>query len=84
MILENPEEAAELLAEEAEIELDVAKKQLERNDFSNPVPGDVHVEAINSAGEVLQEGGVIKEDVDVAETTEALINPSYAEETINE
>ncbi|RCW67050.1 aliphatic sulfonate ABC transporter substrate-binding protein [Saliterribacillus persicus] len=83
-ILENPEEAAELLAEEAQIDLEVAKKQLERNDFSNPVPGDVHVEALNSAGKVLQEGEVIKEDVDIAETTEALINSSYAEETINE
>ncbi|MCT2536062.1 aliphatic sulfonate ABC transporter substrate-binding protein [Aquibacillus koreensis] len=83
-IIENPEEAAELLAEEAGIDVEVAKKQLERNDFSNPVPGDTHIEALIAAGKVLQEGGDIKESVDVEQTTNDLIDPSFAEEVIGE
>ncbi|MRH42022.1 aliphatic sulfonate ABC transporter substrate-binding protein [Aquibacillus halophilus] len=83
-ILENPEEAAALLAEEAGIDVEVAKKQLERNDFSNPVPGETHINAIVEAGKVLQAGEVIKADVDIEETTNALIDPSFAEEVIGE
>ncbi|MDC3416171.1 aliphatic sulfonate ABC transporter substrate-binding protein [Aquibacillus salsiterrae] len=81
-VIENPEEAAELLAEEAGINVEVAKKQLERNDFSNPVPGEVHVNALVEAGKVLQEGEVIKPDVNIEETTNNLIDPSFAEEVI--
>lgn len=83
-ILENPEEAAELLAEEAGISVEVAKKQMERNDLSNPIPGDTHREALNAAGEVLQAGGVIDEDVDIESTTDSLIDPSFAEETVEQ
>ncbi|WP_226036012.1 aliphatic sulfonate ABC transporter substrate-binding protein [Aquibacillus saliphilus] len=81
-VLDNPEEAAELLAEEASISVDVARKQLERNDFSEPVPGDVHRNALVEAGHILQDGEVIDADVDVEETTNELIEPSFAEETI--
>ncbi|WP_407270732.1 aliphatic sulfonate ABC transporter substrate-binding protein [Radiobacillus sp. PE A8.2] len=81
-IIENPEEAAELLAEEAGIDVEVAKKQLERNDFSEPIPGDVHYEAIVAAGKVLQEGEVIEADVDVEALTTELIESTYAEEVI--
>lgn len=82
-VLENPEEAAQLLADEAGISLEVAKKQLvERTDLSNPVPGDVHVNAIIEAGKVLQAGEVIKADVDIEETTNNLIDPSFAEEVV--
>ncbi|MFD1851385.1 aliphatic sulfonate ABC transporter substrate-binding protein [Oceanobacillus bengalensis] len=81
-IIEHPEEAAELLSEEASIELDVAKKQLERNDFSEPVPSNVHHDAIVEAGKVLQEGDVIDREVDIEELTSELIEASFAEETI--
>src|SRR5690625_5113764 len=40
--IDNPEEAAEILAEEASIKLEVAKKQMERNDFFEPIPAEVH------------------------------------------
>src|SRR5699024_113406 len=71
-VLENPDETAEILAEEASISLDVAQQQLERNDFSQPVPGDVHHEAIIEAGNVLQEGDVVDPSVDVEALTEEL------------
>ncbi len=82
-ILENPEEAAELLAEEAEISTDVANIQLvERTILDNPVPGDAHVEAIIAAGNVLQQAGDLEEDDDVEALTNELINPEYAEKVI--
>lgn len=81
-VLDNPEEAAKLLAEEASISEDVARIQLERNDFSEPVPGDVHREALIEAGKVLQAGDVIDAEADIEDLTSNLIDPSFAEETI--
>ncbi|GAA0307780.1 sulfonate transport system substrate-binding protein [Gracilibacillus halotolerans] len=81
-VLDNPEEAAELLAEEAGIDLEVAKIQMERNDFSNAIPGDVHLESIKEAGRVLQEADVLNDDVDVEETANNLIEPKFSEEVI--
>lgn len=81
--VENPAEAAELLAEEADISLDVAEIQLvERTDFSNPMPGEEHIEAIKEAGNVLKNAGDLEESDDVEALANALINPEYAEAVI--
>ncbi|SFM21996.1 sulfonate transport system substrate-binding protein [Gracilibacillus orientalis] len=81
--LDNPEEAAELLAEQAEISVDVANIQLvERTDLTNPLPGDEHVEAIAAAGNVLKNAEVLTEEDDVETLTNELINPEYAEAVI--
>lgn len=80
--VENPDKAAKILAEEAGLDLEVAKKSLERNDLSNSVPGDALTETVLGAGHVLQEEEVIKSDVDIEKITEELINPTYAEEVI--
>lgn len=81
-VLENPDEAAEILAKEAQISLDVAKKQMERNDFSNSVPGEVQIKALTSAGDVLQEGDIIQEGVELDSLVDQLINDEYAKEVI--
>ncbi|SDK05416.1 aliphatic sulfonate ABC transporter substrate-binding protein [Sediminibacillus albus] len=83
-VQDNPEEAAKLLAEEAEIKEEVAVKQLERNDFSEPVPGEVQREALVEAGKVLQESETIDPEANIEELTDELIDPSFAEETISE
>lgn len=80
--IEHPDEAAEILAEEANLDLEVAKKSLDRNDLSGPVPGDALKETIQGAGTVLQEEEVIKPDVDVDQLTEELVRPEFAEEVI--
>ncbi|MFD1356572.1 aliphatic sulfonate ABC transporter substrate-binding protein [Fictibacillus halophilus] len=80
--LENPEEAAKLLSEEAGIKEDVAKKQLERNNFSEPVPGSQHEKAISAAGEVLQTEEIVKKDTDIEKLVKELINPKFAEKVI--
>lgn len=81
--LENPEEAVEILLEEASIPEDVARIQMERNDFSDPVPGEVHHEALAEAGKILQEAEVIESEVAIEELTSSLIDSSFAEEVIN-
>ncbi|SDM18725.1 aliphatic sulfonate ABC transporter substrate-binding protein [Sediminibacillus halophilus] len=83
-VQENPGEAAELLAEEAEIKEEVAVKQLERNDFSEPVPGETQRDALIEAGKVLQGSETIDPEANIEELTDELIDPSFAEETISE
>ncbi|WP_371128705.1 aliphatic sulfonate ABC transporter substrate-binding protein [Salinicoccus roseus] len=81
-IQENPDEAVEIMVKEAQIEPEVARLQLERNDFSNPVPGPVHQEALVESGNILQEVDVIDPDADIEALVSDLIEPSFAEETI--
>lgn len=80
--MENPEETANILAKEAGIPVDVAKKQLERTDYSNPIPGDDHEQALIEAGKVLQEGEVIDQQVELEKTVSDLIESKFAEEVI--
>lgn len=80
--IENPDELAEILVKHAQISPEVAKKQLERNDFSEPVPGDKQIEALNAAGTVLQKGDIIDKNTDVSTLVNELINPEFAKEVI--
>jgi sulfonate transport system substrate-binding protein len=76
--LENPDEAAKLLSEEAGINENVARKELERNNFSEPVPGPKHIKAIAAAGKVLQAEDIVKKDTELEKLANELINPLYA------
>ncbi|SIS57550.1 aliphatic sulfonate ABC transporter substrate-binding protein [Salimicrobium flavidum] len=80
--IDNPEETAEILAAEAELDLEVAKQSLERNDFSNAVPNQDVIDTITAAGDVLQDVEVIDQEADIDALTEEMINPSFAEEVI--
>ncbi|WP_017470511.1 aliphatic sulfonate ABC transporter substrate-binding protein [Amphibacillus jilinensis] len=81
-VIDHPEDAVTLLAEQAEISEEVAAIQLERNDFSEPIPGDIHYQALIESGLILQEGEVIEADANIEQLVEELINPSFAERTI--
>ncbi|MGN7300651.1 aliphatic sulfonate ABC transporter substrate-binding protein [Ferdinandcohnia sp. SAFN-114] len=84
-VLENPEETAEILAKSANIDIEVANKQLnERNDFSNPVPGEIQIEALTEAGKVLQAQEIIGKDVKLDQLVQELINPTFAENVIKQ
>ncbi|MDQ0254635.1 sulfonate transport system substrate-binding protein [Evansella vedderi] len=83
-VLENPGETAEIMAREAGIDISVAELQLERNNFSTPVPGQEHIDSIIEAGTVLQEAGVINSSVDLEDVVQQLIDPSFAERVINQ
>lgn len=76
-VIENPEETAEILAKAAQIDPDVAKVQMDRNDFTVSKPGEEQKPAIIAAGEVLKSKGIIDEKTDVKELVDELINPQY-------
>lgn len=78
----NPEEVASILATEAKISPAVAKKVLERNDFSNPIPGQVHVEALTAASEVLLGEALIKKETDIPKVIKELVDGSFASEVV--
>jgi sulfonate transport system substrate-binding protein len=80
--IKNPEKTAEILAKEASIDKDVALKQLERTDYSNSLPGSDQVEALQSAGEVLQKSDIFDKNADVEKLVNELINPEYAKKVI--
>lgn len=81
--IEHPEETAEILAKYAEMDVEVATLQVvERNDFSNSLPGEIHHQALVEAGKVLQNNDIIKADVDLEKTVNELINPAFAQEII--
>jgi len=81
-IIANPEETAKLVSEEAKISLPVAKLQLSRNDFSNPVPGTEHLKALKAAGPLLVEEDLVKKGVDVDKVIDELVDPSFARAVI--
>lgn len=77
-VIENPEETTELLAKEAQIDIEVAKTQMSRNDFTVSKPGgEAQKSAIIAAGEVLKSKEIIDTKIDVKELVDELINPEY-------
>lgn len=82
--LDNPEDAISILANEAEISEDVATIQLGRNTFDQPIPGQVHREALIEAGLILQAGEVIDQDAEIETLVTELINSEFAERVIIE
>lgn len=81
-VLEHPQQTAELLAKESGLPLDVAKLQLSRTDFDNPVPGQEHVDALKAAADTLIEEKLVRRGVNVEQTIEQLISPQLAHEVI--
>ncbi|PYZ97101.1 ABC transporter substrate-binding protein [Alteribacter lacisalsi] len=81
-VIDNPEETAEIMAREAQMDEEVAALQLERNNFENPVPGNEHVDSLTEAGLVLQEAGVMEGNLDIEQVVEDLIDPEYSENVI--
>lgn len=77
-ILEHPDEAAEIIAKEAQIDLDIAKKQLERTKFDTYIPSNEQKEALHAAGDILQKAGVIDQKADLTKHIDELIDPSFA------
>ena len=73
--IEHPAELRAIVAKAAKLSEPVAAKQLERNDFSNPVIGKEHRDAIVAAGDVLKDSRVIPADTDIAAVADALIDP---------
>lgn len=82
-IVAHPAETAKLVAEEAKLPLDVARLQLKRNDFSNPVPGAEHVSALKAAAPILVEEALVKNGTNVGAVIDALVEPRFASAAAN-
>ncbi|HET9701026.1 MAG TPA: aliphatic sulfonate ABC transporter substrate-binding protein [Burkholderiales bacterium] len=81
-IIANPEETAKIVSEEAKISLPVAKLQLTRNDFTNPVPGPEHVQALKAAAPILVEEELVRKGTDVNLVIEQLVEPGFARASV--
>jgi sulfonate transport system substrate-binding protein len=81
-ILANPEETAKIISEEAKLSLPVARLQLTRNDFSNPVPGAEHVKALKAAAAILIDEELVKKGTDVDKVIDDLVEPIYAKAVV--
>jgi len=73
-IQKNPAEAAELLASEAKISVDVAKRQLARTGFDESIPTQIHRAALKAAAPILLEEALVKPNTDVARVVDELIS----------
>ncbi|KWR75636.1 sulfonate ABC transporter substrate-binding protein [Pseudomonas sp. PI1] len=80
--IEHPEETARLLAEEAKLPLEVARLQLSRTDFSQPLPGAEQVAALKAAAPILVDEQLVRPGTDVAKVVDQLIDPQLAGEVI--
>lgn len=74
----HPTELRAIIAKAAKLSDEVAARQLERNDFSNPLIGKEHRDAIVAAGDVLKASGIIPAATDVAAVADSLIDPQFA------
>lgn len=76
--LEHPDELAELLARDARIPLEVARKQLEeRTELTHNRIGAEQRASILEAGLALQSAGVVDASVDVEAVLDSLLDPSF-------
>lgn len=76
--IENPEALAQLLAQEANLPLEVAQLQLSRTDFSNPLPGQEHLTALKAAAPILLEENLVRPGTNVLQVVDQLITPEFA------
>ncbi len=75
--LDHRAELALTLASAAKLTPEVAARQLERTDLSNPVLGDGPRQSIAAAGSVLKASGIVPEDTDTDSVLAALIEPRF-------
>ncbi len=77
-IQKNPEDAATLLAAEAKISLDVAKRQLDRTGFDESIPSLSHRLSLKAAASILLDEGLVKPGTDVSKVIDELIEATPA------
>ncbi len=77
-IQKNPADAAALLAAEAKISLDVAKRQLDRTGFDESIPSHSHRFSLKAAASILLDEGLVRPGTDVAKVIDELIDAKPA------
>lgn len=79
----NPEATAELLARESGLPLEVARLQLSRTDFSNPLPGQEHIDALQAAASILVDEKLVRRGANVELAVQQLISQQLAKDVID-
>jgi sulfonate transport system substrate-binding protein len=80
-IIENPDEAAQILADEAKLSIEVAKKELvERTVLDiNPVPGEEQTKVLEQVIPIFESENQLQPGADAQEALETLYAPQYIE-----
>jgi len=83
-ILENPEEAAQILAEEADLSLEVAQRELfERTVLDiNPIPGDEQKEVLTRIIPIFEAENQLSPGADAAKSLDELIDPQFISQIV--
>lgn len=77
-IQEHPDEAVRMIADEANISIEVARRQLwQRTDLSHPVIGAGQIQALNEAAPILLEEGMVPAGTVVYKVIADLIDDRY-------
>ena len=80
-ILDNPDEAAQILADEAKLSIDVAKRELIDRTVLNesPIPGEAQHTALAAIIPIFTAENQVKEGTDVAAVLDQLFNTKFIE-----
>jgi sulfonate transport system substrate-binding protein len=73
-IAAHPDETAQIIADESNVSLAVAKLQLSRNDFSQPQPGPRQIAALKAAAPILTQEALVKPGTNLDQVIDALID----------
>jgi len=77
-IIAHPAETAQILSDESKVSLPVAKLQLSRNDFSQPVPGPTQAAALKAAAPILVQESLVRPGTQLDHVIDSLIDGSIA------
>jgi sulfonate transport system substrate-binding protein len=80
--LAHPAELKKIIAAGAKISEEVAARQLDRTDLTDPTIGARQKDSILAAGLALQQAGVIPADIDVPAATTSLIESSFTKKIV--
>ncbi|TCS36638.1 sulfonate transport system substrate-binding protein [Paucimonas lemoignei] len=83
-IVANPKQAAELVAEETKLPVEVIALQMGRYSFDRPVPGAAHIEAIKPVIPLLRQDGILRRNADVDGPLNTLIDARIAADVVAE
>lgn len=81
-IVAHPDDAAQIVAEESKVSLPVARLQLQRNDFSQPVPGAQQIAALKAAAPILVQEQLVKPGTDLPQVIDALVDTQVAQPVV--
>ena len=82
--LENPEETAQILAEVAGLEPEVARTVIEErsNLDVDPVPGQAQLDVLTTVGPIFVETGDVRDQAAVDQALTELLEPSFAQKAV--